>query len=156
MGSPPTVTSANCLRNAPQRSPVWSKVSKPLHLLVTDDDPDKRMLITRALTREFPHASVFECHSGQEALDYFAKNVVDAIITNHNMRPVDGIQLITTLRRSGSKVPIVMVSGHDEERLGALAAGADLFLTSENMHRIGRPIGDFLRSKGLEDRVESA
>src|SRR3954463_8692009 len=85
---------------------------KPLHLLITDDDPDKRMLLSRAVVREFPHASVFECHSGQEALDYCRRNVVDAIVTNHNMYPVNGIELVTTLRRGGSKVPIIMVSGH--------------------------------------------
>lgn len=128
---------------------------KPLRLLVTDDDVDKRLLIGRALSRAFPHASVFECHSGQEALEYFNANHVDAIITNHNMVPVNGIELVKAVRNSGSRVPIIMVSGHDDMRASAEAAGVDLFLGSENLLAIGRPIAEFLHSRGLEDRVES-
>jgi len=127
---------------------------KPLHLLITDDDADKRVLLSRALTHEFPHASLFECHSGQEALEFCAKNVVDAIITNHNMAPVNGIQLVTTLRRCGLTVPIIMVSGHEDMRAPALAAGVDLFLDWSQPTKIGKPIADFLSARGLRDRKE--
>lgn len=127
---------------------------RPLHLLVTDDDLDKRMLLTRALGREFPHASIFECHSGKEALDYFGRNPVDAVITNHNMQPVDGIELVRTLRGRGATLPIVMVSGHDEIKEKAIAAGVDLFLGSADLFRIGEPIAAFLRERGLSDSKE--
>lgn len=128
---------------------------RPLHLLVTDDDLDKRMLLARALGREFPHASIFECRSGKEALDYFSRNPVDAIVTNHNMQPVDGIELVKTLRGQGATLPIVMVSGHDEVRDSALAAGVDLFLGSADMFGIGKPISAFLRARGLVDDPDS-
>jgi CheY-like chemotaxis protein len=128
---------------------------KPLHLLVTDDDLDKRTLLARAVSREFPHASVFECHSGQEALEYCARNSVDAVITNHNMYPVNGIELVTTLRRCGSDVPIIMVSGHADLRPEAEAAGVDLFLEWNEPTKIGKPIADFLRQRGLWDRTEA-
>lgn len=127
---------------------------RPLHLLVTDDDLDKRMLIARALAREFPHASIFECHSGREALVYCAANAVDAIITNHNMYPVNGIELVTELRRQGIGLPIIMVSGHENIRAEAEAVGVDLFLDGSDLNRIGQPIGDFLRKRGLQDRTE--
>jgi CheY-like chemotaxis protein len=127
---------------------------KPLHLLITDDDPDKRNLLSRALTREFPHASLFECHSGQEALEFCARNEVDAIITNHNMAPVNGIELVTTLRRCGLSLPIIMVSGHDDMRAPALAAGVDLFLDWDQPTKIGKPIAEFLNGRGLRDRKE--
>lgn len=127
---------------------------RPLHLLITDDDLDKRYLLTRALNREFPHASIFQCASGREALEYLAKNPVDAIITNHNMRPVDGIELTRTLRAQGVTLPMIMVSGHDEIEGPALAAGIDLFLRSDDLTRIGAPIATFLHQRGIYDRVE--
>jgi CheY-like chemotaxis protein len=127
---------------------------KPLHLLVTDDDLDKRTLLSRALSREFPKASIFECHSGQEALEYCASNRVDAVITNHNMYPVNGIELVTTLRRCGSGIPIIMVSGHPEIRKEAEAAGVDLFIDWNEPLKIGKPIAEFLRRRGLVDRAE--
>ena len=127
---------------------------RPLHLLVTDDDLDKRLLLGRALAREFPHASIFECHSGKEALEYFARNPVDAIITNHNMQPVNGIELVKRLRAAGATLPIVMVSGHDEIEAAAKDAGVDLFIGSENLASIGKPLAAFLRSRGLVDAIE--
>lgn len=127
---------------------------KPLHLLVTDDDLDKRMLLTRAIAREFPRASIFECHSGQEALDFFDRNPVDAVVTNHSMFPVNGIELVQELRRRGSSVPIVMVSSHTETRTEAEAAGVDLFLDGDWIG-VGKPIGEFFRQRGLVDQVET-
>jgi CheY-like chemotaxis protein len=140
--------------NAWHRAMVIADV-KPLHLLVTDDDVDKRMLLGRAISREFPYASVFECHSGKEALEYFLVNHVDAIITDHNMYPVSGLELVAELRRRGSSVPIIMVSGHEEIKTEAEAAGVDLFLPSTDLVKIGQPIAAFLKSRGLFDRAES-
>lgn len=128
---------------------------RPLHLLVTDDDVDKRLLLTRALNRGFPNASVFQCASGQEALEYLAKNAVDAIITNHNMVPVNGIELTRTLRRCGVALPIIMVSGHDEIEAPAIAAGVDLFLRWDELAKVGRRITEFLHGRGIRDRRET-
>jgi two-component system, OmpR family, response regulator PrrA len=122
---------------------------RPLHFLVTDDDVDKRLLIGMALSKTFPTASVFECFSGKEALEYFSANRVDVLVTNHNMYPVDGLQLVGEIRRRGSDVPIIMVSGHDEIREQALAAGVNLFLDSRDLMGIGKPVTEFLRQRGL-------
>jgi CheY-like chemotaxis protein len=128
---------------------------RPLHFLVTDDDVDKRMLLSRALSRQFPHASIFECHSGREALEYVACNPIDAIVTNHSMQPVNGIELVTELRRQGRNLPIVMVAAAEHIREAAIDAGVDLFLSSENLIAIGRPIADYFRERGMQDRVEN-
>jgi CheY-like chemotaxis protein len=122
---------------------------RPLHFLVTDDDVDKRLLMVMALTKHFPTASIFECFSGKEALEYFAANHVDAIVTDHNMHPIDGLQLVTAIRRLRSDVPIVMVSTHDEIRAQAEAAGVDLFLNPPSLLGIGKPVADILRQRGL-------
>jgi CheY-like chemotaxis protein len=127
---------------------------KPLHVLITDDNVDKRLLLGRAIARRFPNASVFECHSGKEALEYFSANAVDAIVTNHSMHPVNGLELVTTIRQQGSKVPIIMVSEHEEVKAEATAAGVDLFLGGDLL-TIGTPIAEFLHSRGLYDRIES-
>jgi CheY-like chemotaxis protein len=137
-----------CLPNEPGVFAVRRAV-RPLHFLVTDDDVDKRLLIGVALSKTFPTASVFECYSGKEALEYFSANHVDVIVTNHNMKPVDGIQLVRQVRQLGSDVPIIMVSGHDEMREQALAAGVDLFLDSRDMLGIGRLVAEFLRQRGV-------
>lgn len=127
---------------------------KPLHFLVTDDDLEKRLLLVRAISHEFPKASVYECHSGQEALEYFARNEVDALVTNHSMFPVNGMELVQELRRRGSQVPIIMVSSHDEIQAEAEAAGVNLFLSGGNWNGVGRAVSRYLHSRGLVDQVE--
>jgi CheY-like chemotaxis protein len=129
-------------------------MTKPLHFLVTDDDADKRAILCHGLRKEFPHASIFECHSGQEALDYFAANHVDAIITDHSMQPVNGIELVVEIRRRGGRLPIVMVSGHPEVRPQAEAAGVDVFFATE-WTQAAKELAAYLRGRGLCDCVES-
>src|SRR4051812_26372290 len=126
---------------------------KPLHFLLTDDDPDKRLLLNRALTKAFPDASIFECHSGREALDYFSANHVDAVITNHSMAPINGLELVREIRRRGSSVPIIMVSGHEEVKQQAENAGVDLFVTGDWRH-CGKTMAEFLNRRGIFDKNE--
>jgi CheY-like chemotaxis protein len=127
----------------------------PLHILLVDDNPDKRLVLARVITRQFPHASIFECHSGQEALDYFARNAVDAVVTDHSMEPVNGLELVTALRRQGSQVPIVMVSDHLELKPSAEAAGVNLFLGGISWPAMAPRLESFFRAQGLVDQTES-
>jgi two-component system chemotaxis response regulator CheY len=122
---------------------------KPLHILLTDDDLDKRLILAMTISRAFPTASVFECHSGKEALEYFLKNRVDVLVTNHNMPGVTGVELIRAVRTRGAKIPIIMVTSHDELASEAIAAGADLVLDTKKMMGIGMKIREFLTDRGF-------
>ena len=122
---------------------------RPLHFLVTDDDAGKRLLLTIALSRAFPTASIYECPSGQEALDFFRSNAVDAIVTDHNMHPIDGLELVRTLRGANSKIPIIMVSGSPEIKPAAMEAGVDLFLDTEKLFFVAHYVEDLLRRRGI-------
>jgi CheY-like chemotaxis protein len=121
---------------------------KPLHILVTDDDLDKRLLLGMTIIRAFPTASVFECHSGKEAADYFSKNRVDVIITDHNMPGMSGVELIKMVRGKGVTIPIIMVTSHEGVAAEARAAGADLVLDTKKMMGIGMKIREFLNERG--------
>ena len=116
----------------------------PLHIIVTDDDVDKRFLIGASIAKALPHASVFECQSGREALDYFGCNRVDLVVTDHNMVPVDGIELVREIRRRGSDVPIVMVTGYEAMQRDAVDAGADIVINSVRLMNVGSLIKEFL------------
>jgi CheY-like chemotaxis protein len=126
-------------------------MARPLHVLITDDEVDKRLLLVRAVSRQFPTASIFECHNGQEALDYFISNRVVVVVTDHNMFPINGVELIQNIRRMGSAVPIIMVSHHPDMKEKAEAAGADLFLGDQNLLTVGRSIAAFLNARGISE-----
>ena len=117
-----------------------------LHFLITDDNQQKREMLGIVIGRTFPTASIYECYSGQEALDYFSKNRVDVIVTDHDMAPVNGLELIEAVRRTGSTVPIIMVTGFVEIGEEARAAGANLVVTTRDIGKTGARIRDFLKA----------
>lgn len=96
----------------------------PTFLLV-DDDEHKRVLLGIHLKRAFPGYDIVECSSGAEGIDAFDAHPVDAIVTDHSMTPVSGIEMIRAIRKRDTRVPIVMVTGHPSIRDVAVNAGAD-------------------------------
>jgi two-component system, chemotaxis family, chemotaxis protein CheY len=120
-----------------------------LRILVCDDDLDKRHLLVRGIAEQFPTSSVFECDDGEEALEYFTSNRVDVVVTDHSMRPVNGVEMVRMIRESGAKTPIIMVSGDPAIRGLAELAGVNLFLGSENLLRVGKEIRDLLCRHGF-------
>jgi len=50
---------------------------------------------------------------GQEALELFAQEMPDVVVSNITMPRMDGITLIHRLREGGHEVPVVLVSADD-------------------------------------------
>lgn len=115
-----------------------------LRILVVDDDPDGIYLTQHWLKHEFPAAVVSVVSDGQEALDYLTEHPVDAVITDHVMQSMTGVELITEIRKRDPILPIMMVTGMDELRPRALAAGASRFLPSSERPRMGDALRQLL------------
>jgi CheY-like chemotaxis protein len=79
-------------------------------ILIVDDDATVRDLIVITLKR-LGH-TVLEAADGTEAMAQFRKHQPDMIITDMVMPDRDGIETIMDLRREGSKVPIIAISGN--------------------------------------------
>ena len=99
-------------------------------VLVVDDDPDLRTLITLALRRG--GFDTRQAGSGAEALTTLGRQSVDAVVIDMGMPSMSGIDVIRALRSepSTSTLPILLMTGsgdHDTVLL-ALETGADDFL----------------------------
>jgi len=99
------------------------------HIMVLEDEP----LILRLLRAELEPAGyrVTSVENGTAALEIVENDPPDLVLCDIVVPGIDGIQLITRLRRDyGYKAPIMVVSGHADEkhRRAAKAAGADAFL----------------------------
>ncbi len=53
--------------------------------------------------------------NGEEALELFKKNKFDLVITDVHMPKVDGIQLVNSIKDENPWVPIIVISGFEEE-----------------------------------------
>ena len=74
--------------------------------------------------------SVDIVHNGLEALDYFRTAKYDVIVLDIMMPGMDGLEVLSHIRREKSGVPIMMLTakGEIEDRVAGLDAGADDYL----------------------------
>ncbi|NOZ60349.1 MAG: response regulator [Calditrichaeota bacterium] len=89
------------------------KFKKPINVLVVDDDPQFRHLLDKAL--EKVGYTVMTAVDGVEAFDLFQKNRFDLVITDVLMPNVDGIELVKSLKNENPWVPVILISGFEEE-----------------------------------------
>jgi CheY-like chemotaxis protein len=100
-------------------------------VLVADDDVEICALIQTILKRG-PYALTV-CNDAESALVHVQREVpFDIIICDFMLPGISGIELITQIRanEAWSRVPIVMISGHNNYAMDARAksAGANAFL----------------------------
>ena len=102
---------------------------KSQQILVVDDDPITRLVISDALGDGF---DVQEAESGEEALERFADLSPDLVLLDVVMPGIDGFTVCKSLRQrpEGAALPVVMLTSLDDvesiER--AFAVGASDFL----------------------------
>ena len=110
------------------------------HILVVDDEPDLRKLVSDFLTRNGYH--VFEAHDGVAMMETLKSSRVDLVILDISMPGEDGLSLCRRLRVAGA-TPIIMLTamGTEIDRIVGLEMGADDYLpkpfnTAELLARI--------------------
>ncbi len=85
-------------------------------ILVVDDEPNYRSLIEY----HFDGAGwrIITAASGAEALDMLRFEKVDLVITDMKMPKMDGLDLVTELRKLLPAVPVIVMTGYAlEDRL---------------------------------------
>ena len=101
-----------------------------MKILVVDDERAVRESLRRALELEGYEIELAE--DGAEALERLeAEPEPDAMVLDVLMPRIDGLEVSRTLRRGGSKLPILMLTARTqvEDRVEGLDAGADDYLT---------------------------
>jgi len=104
-------------------------MSEPtVNVVLIEDDRHIRRYVRASLEREAMR--VFEADTGQEGLAIAATARPDLVIVDLGLPDIDGQDVIRQLR-GWSSVPVIVLSGRtrEEEKVGALDAGADDYLT---------------------------
>lgn len=104
-----------------------TQADKPL-LLVVEDDPAVRALVSTALdSHGYAHVTAA---TGRAAIAAAASAGPDVILLDLGLPDMDGVAVIRKVR-SWSQMPIIVVSARSEdaEKIEALDAGADDYLT---------------------------
>ena len=103
-----------------------------IKILVIEDSPTMRQLIGFALKR-LPQAEIMEAVDGVDGLKKINSNHFELIITDINMPVMDGLKLISLIRKDINyrNIPIMIITteGAAEDRERALTLGADAYIT---------------------------
>ncbi|MGE5236791.1 MAG: PP2C family protein-serine/threonine phosphatase [Acidobacteriota bacterium] len=104
---------------------------RPGTLLVVDDNPENRDMLTRRLRRR--GYEVHEAEDGARALALVAEHDVDVVLLDVMMPVMDGLETLRRLReiRSVADLPVIMATarGEDEDVVEALRLGANDYVT---------------------------
>lgn len=80
-------------------------------VLYVEDDVDVRTQTRKMLELYFKE--IFEFDNGLDALACFQNEVFDVVFTDINMPKMDGLSMITQIRKLNPTIPIVIFSAHD-------------------------------------------
>lgn len=99
-----------------------------MELLIVEDDRNLRGFLRKAFREE--GYSVDECESGRTAIEYALKRAYDCIVLDVMLPELDGIAVVTELRRRAVLTPVLMLTARDgvNWRVQGLDRGADDYL----------------------------
>jgi len=146
-----------------------TKASRPITILLVDDDPDCRMLVRDIITAAASRARVCEASDGREALDFlrragpFADSPrPDLIYLDVEMPGLSGREVLKAIRSDPAlrEIPVVMLTGVDEEdeRRQALENGAAGYVvkpaeTARFLAVVTRSVNRWMRRRDAAGRV---
>lgn len=105
-----------------------SPMSNGRRVLVADDDPDIRQLLSDRL-----HAYGYSAETaidGAHALKILRGEAFDGLILDIGMPDMDGLELLQQIREHGARMPVIMVtaSGSKERAVQAVGMGAQAYV----------------------------
>jgi two-component system, OmpR family, response regulator len=106
-----------------------SPIMVRMHLLLIEDDAEAAEFLAKGL-RESGY-TVDLAKDGREGLFQATEIKYDLIVADRQLPHIDGLTIVQLLRKSGSAVPVLLLSalGSVDDRIEGLKAGGDDYLT---------------------------
>ncbi|MGQ4648303.1 response regulator [Lyngbya aestuarii] len=111
-------------------------MKKPLIFLLIDDNPDDRALALRKLKQEFSAFQAIEISSGQELERELTCREFDLVITDYQLRWMDGLDVLRQVKTHAPDCPVVMFTGTGSEEVAveAMKSGLDDYIIKSPQH----------------------
>lgn len=100
---------------------------------------------------------VYKAYSGMEALNWLDRTRMDVVLTDIRMPEMDGLQLLSEIRRRWPQCRVIFLTGHSEFEYVYRAIQdpyASYVLKNEDPMRVVQAVGDAIRSIQREVRTE--
>ena len=113
--------------------------SKPLNVLLVEDNADDALLLVRHLRKSGFLPTVLRVETGLELQRALAAGPLpDVILADYNLPTFSGPEALTLLRGSGLDIPFIMMSGamSEETAVESMRAGAQDYVIKQNLARL--------------------
>jgi len=104
----------------------------PSKILVVEDSPTTRAMIISAIEEVAGGLEIFESKNGFEALKLLPHHSFDLIITDINMPDINGLELVSFVKRNQAyrHIPLIIITteGSERDREKGLSLGANEYL----------------------------
>jgi DNA-binding NarL/FixJ family response regulator len=121
---------------------------------IVEDEPDMRLLIRLALTRDDRLRPVGEASSAAEAFDLLASSSPGLIVLDHSIEgDLTGLEAAPMLKQRADGVKILLFTAHDMAREAAAEPAIDAYLRKD---RIDQLLGTVQELLGLGDEDDGA
>lgn len=100
-------------------------------ILIVDDN--RLGLAARKVVLEEIGYTIAALSCAQEALEEFANNKFDLVVTDYKMPGMNGVEFISRLRSTAPEIPVILISGFaDTLGLNEASTGADVVIQKSN------------------------
>ncbi len=126
-------------------------------IMIAEDDRELRRLFAHVLIKQ--GYSVKEVSNGKEALDAMNYELFDLIISDIMMPVMDGYEFVRSLRDSGDKTPVLMITAKDafDDMSRGFSSGTDDYMVKPvNVNEMVLRVGALLRrAQMINDRKQT-
>src|SRR5688500_11393707 len=100
-------------------------------VLIVDDDPALLEALPEALRLRIDDLDVDTSDSGRDAIARIAETEYDALVDDIKMPGMDGLELLTEIKKVAPDLPTILITGHGDHELAvqALRVGAQDYVT---------------------------
>ena len=123
-------------------------------LIIDDDDVLRRTLAHGLRNEEF---EVLTASSSEEGAEILKRISVDAVILDRMMTGQDGLSFLKSLRTSGNKTPVIMLTAMTgaENAIDGLSGGADDYLSKPfQLKELILRLNNIIRKNALPDETK--
>lgn len=99
---------------------------QPLRILLVEDDSMIATVIALGLRMLGVPYLLDTAYSAEEGLDLFNQNAYDLVMSDYNLRGMNGLSLLKTIRQSKPEVPTILFTAYDTPQLQRQAREAGI------------------------------
>lgn len=112
------------------KPPMRYTNTKPINILLVDDNPRFRFQLSRIINKMFPQINVSEAESTDEALDALSKKNFALIFVDMILGDQNGIACLKQIRKQEKDARIILISAYPDQEFHrqGISAGATAFI----------------------------